>query len=166
MLWWSLRDFLCLLSRGSVAHSYVNASSLAVPSLRWIETFLAIDLSHPSPTHLRLLLLAAGVLNGGRRERGQGRTQRARQADNSDGDDDDEHWELIVEAAFIECRSMLTYANITTAGGPCQVGSVTGLAGHAMAWENVAFLFFLQVLWFGGGGAVAVAAAVVVVSCG
>lgn len=30
-------------------------------------------------------------------------------------------WELVVEAAFIQCRSMLAYANVSAAGGPCQV---------------------------------------------
>lgn len=38
-----------------------------------------------------------------------------------DADDDSQQWELIVEAAFIECGSMLQYANVSTAGGPCQV---------------------------------------------
>lgn len=32
-------------------------------------------------------------------------------------------WELLMEAASIDCEHMLTYANISTAGGPCQVRS-------------------------------------------
>ena len=38
---------------------------------------------------------------------------------------DDQQWELVVEAAFIECRSMLAYANLSLAGGPCQVWCTT-----------------------------------------
>ena len=42
-----------------------------------------------------------------------------------DGDSGDAsqygQWELVVEVAFIECGNMLAYANLSTAGGPCQV---------------------------------------------
>lgn len=47
------------------------------------------------------------------------------QEDGGLGDDSDDvrqkQWELVVEAAFIECGSVLKYANISAAGGPCQV---------------------------------------------
>ncbi|CAN0533296.1 unnamed protein product [Ectocarpus sp. 12 AP-2014] len=36
------------------------------------------------------------------------------------GDVGDQRLELVLQAVFIECRSMLLYANVTTAGGPCQ----------------------------------------------
>ncbi|CAM9160203.1 unnamed protein product [Ectocarpus sp. 4 AP-2014] len=56
-----------------------------------------------------------------RQEEGSGRgdakwTERER----SYGDVGDQRLELVLQAVFIECRSMLLYANVTTAGGPCQ----------------------------------------------
>lgn len=43
------------------------------------------------------------------------------QEDGDKGDEVTGQWELVVEAAFIECGSVLKYANISAAGGPCQV---------------------------------------------
>lgn len=48
--------------------------------------------------------------------------------DDEDGGDDHQ-LELVVEAAFIECGSMLAYGNLSTAGGRCQVTDLDGLGG-------------------------------------
>lgn len=52
---------------------------------------------------------------------GRGRDFDGRRREGGQEGGDDGQWELVMEAVFIECRHMLAYANVSSAGGPCQV---------------------------------------------
>lgn len=73
------------------------------------------------------------------------------------GNGEEEEWQLVVEAAFIECRNMLAYANLSAAGGPCQVcmpvcdGGAGGGGGDALVCTSSVFQGYQdrRVLHFG-----------------